>query len=106
MAEVIESKDSLTLQLSFLEKLGAFHASLTAPQSSLKNTFIVENPWKGKNLLRGVRAPGTGIPFVILLGTLRGKNYKDFAAVVGRGAVKVYEFENQPFERWIVSIHE
>ena len=53
--------------------------------------------------MQGIRAPGTGIPWVIMLGTLRCKNGKDFAVVYGRGSAKIYEFSGQPFSRWIVT---
>ena len=102
MARIIETEDELILELSRLEKWGAFHSSIRAPKSALIKSFEFENPWS-KGFLQGVRAPGTGIPFVILLGTLRGKGFKDFTAIRGRGPVVVYEFSGLPFRRWIVS---
>jgi hypothetical protein len=53
--------------------------------------------------LRGVRAPGTGIPYVVLLGTMRFKEGKDFTAIYKRKPVKIYEFSAGEFKRWIVS---
>jgi hypothetical protein len=106
MAKVIESGDSITLQLSFWEKLGAFHGSITVPQSSLTKTYEVQNPWDRNQVMTGYRAPGTGIPMVIMLGTLRSKGFRDFCAVYGRGPATVFEFEGQPFRRWIVTSPE
>jgi len=102
MAQVIEDGEDLVLSLSALEKLGAFHGSIRAPKASLTRTAIIENPWKMKSLY-GVRSPGTGIPFVIMLGTLRRGRRKNFAAIYGRGPATIYEFKDQPFDHWIVS---
>ena len=103
MAKVLESKDSITLQLSFWEKLGAFNGSITFPRDALIKTYDVQNPWDRNQVMTGYRAPGTGIPLVIMLGTLRAKGFKEFCAVYGRGPATVYEFEGQPFRRWIVT---
>jgi hypothetical protein len=53
--------------------------------------------------LRGIRAPGTGIPYVILLGTMRYKKKKDFTAIYRRRPVDIYTFKDCEFERWIIS---
>jgi len=102
MAKVVEEDDELVLVLSPLEKIGAFHGSLRAPKSSLTRTAVIEKPWSQKALY-GVRSPGTGIPFVIMLGTLRRGRTKNFAAIYGRGPATIYEFKDQPFANWIVS---
>jgi len=102
MAQVIESGETLTLILSPWEKLGAFHSNLTINKSNLVSVEEVPNPWTS-TVLRGFRAPGTGIPFVIMLGTLRYKGGKDFAAVYRRRPVKIYSFNDSPYKRWIVS---
>ncbi len=103
MAKVIEIGDQLVLKLSRLEKIGSLHKSLRVPKSSLVSIEDIPNPWFKANGLRGLRAPGTGLPGVVMLGTLRRKNGKEFAAVYGRGVAKVYTFNGGPFKRWIVS---
>ena len=102
MAQVGEEGDQLILKLSTMEKIGAFHGNIRAPKSSLVRTSKVQEPWKAKSLF-GMRAPGTGIPSVIMLGTLRRARTKNFAAIYGRGPVTVYEFKDQPFTNWILS---
>jgi hypothetical protein len=102
MAKVVEQGDDLVLTLSFWEKLGGFHGSIRAPKSAMTRKVEVENPWRHKALL-GVRAPGTGIPYVILLGTLRKAGFKNFAAIYGRGPATIYEFKDQKFANWIVT---
>lgn len=102
MAKVIEVGDKLILKLSYWEKIGALHGDLSASKSNLINKLTVENPWS-REVLKGVRAPGTGIPYKILLGNMRYKGGKDFTAIYNRKPVEVYEFKNERFKRWIIT---
>ncbi len=103
MAKVIEEGNELILQLSPLEKLGSLHNSIRVPMNSLVEIKEMANPWSRSDGMKGLRAPGTGCPKVIMLGTLRRKRGKDFAVVYGRGSAKVYEFNGGAFRRWIVT---
>ena len=102
MALVLKRKDTLNLQLSFWEKVFSFHGNLEVSLDKLEKTYEAQNPWS-KELLKGVRAPGTGVPFKILLGTMRYKGGKDFTAIYKRKPVTVYEFKDYEFKRWIVT---
>jgi hypothetical protein len=102
MAQVIEVNGELILQLSLREKIFALHGNPRAKVSDLISTTESDNPWT-KEVLRGVRAPGTGIPYVVLLGSMRFKGGKDFTAIYKRGPVRIYEFGAGEFKRWIVS---
>ena len=102
MAQVIEVNGELILQLSLREKVFALHGNPRAKVSDLISTTESDNPWT-KEVLRGVRAPGTGIPYVVLLGTMRFKGGKDFTAIYKRGPVRIYEFGAGEYKRWIVS---
>jgi hypothetical protein len=102
MAKVIESEDKLTLQLSFWERVGALNKSITVDKSCLVEKKLVQNPWSSA-VLKGVRAPGTGFPFLILLGTMRYRGGKDFTAIYKKRPVEIYTFKDGPFKRWIVS---
>ena len=103
MAKVIEADGVVTLKLSRFEKIGALHGDISVASSNLISKTDVLNPWT-KEYLRGFRAPGTGIPYVILLGTMRFKGGKDFCAIYKRTPAMIYEFADAPFKRWIVSI--
>jgi len=102
MAKVIDDGQFLTLKLSLLEKVGALHGEIKVAKTNLMKVEIEENPWQS-SVLRGVRAPGTGIPFVILLGTMRARKHKDFTAIYRRRPVEIYTFKDCDFERWIIS---
>jgi hypothetical protein len=103
MAHVIEENGELILKLSLRERIFGLHSNPRARISDLVSTTESANPWSTE-VLRGVRAPGTGIPYVVLLGTMRFKGGKDFTAIYKRGPVKIYEFSCGEFKRWIVSI--
>ena len=69
MARLDVAGDELVLHLSWLERLGGFvRGDAPIPLTAVRGARAVENPWKE---LRGVRAPGTGFPGVIALGTRR-----------------------------------
>ena len=102
MAKVIESGGVLILKLSRLEKIGALHGDISVESNHLLSKTEVPNPWT-KEHLRGVRAPGTAIPYLILLGTMRFKGGKDFCAIYKRTPAVIYEFTDTSFKRWIVT---
>ena len=102
MARVIDDGEFFTLKLSILEKVGALHGNIKTATANLIDITNAENPWQS-TVLRGIRAPGTGIPYVILLGTMRYKKKKDFTAIYRRRPVEIYTFKDAEFERWIIS---
>ncbi len=101
MAMIEIDSDEVVVRLSGWEKVGAFHGDLRFPRSAIRVVRTVENPFAE---LRGIRAPGTGFPRLIALGTWRRRGAKDFAAVYGRGrGVAIDLAEGQPYRRVVVS---
>ena len=105
MAKIVRDGDEIVLELSFFEKLGALHSSPRAKLDSIEKIEFVDQLW-GSPTLRGVRSPGTALPYVVLLGTLRGRGYKDFVAMKGRGEGAVITFKGGQFERWILTLKQ
>jgi len=103
MARLVVADGTVTLALRPLERLEGFHGDLSAPVDAVRGVRAVDDLWPE---LRGMRAPGTGWPNVIAVGTRRGSFGKDFAAVHGRGPGVVVELEGQEFQRWVVSIDD
>jgi hypothetical protein len=94
----------LVVRLKPLEKLAAFRfGTLRAPVSSVTAAVAVPDAWKE---LRGIRAPGTGLPFVIAYGTRRFGGGKDFVLVRGgrRPALRVEFAEGAPYSRLVASV--
>jgi hypothetical protein len=102
MANIIDHGSEIELSLSIREKIAALHGNLIAKKSDLISRKVVENPWRSQ-LLKGVRSPGTGIPFYLLLGTMRYKDGKDFTIIYRNKPVEVFEFKGGPYKRWIIS---
>jgi hypothetical protein len=102
MARVELDGDFYILRLSKLERIFALHADPRAPKSALESVKQVSDPWT-RQTLRGIRAPGAAIPFVVLLGTMRFRGGKDFTAIYKRKPADVYTFSSGEFKRWIVS---
>ena len=102
MTKIIESAQNIELFLSTGEKIASLHGNLVASKSDLISRKVVEKPFRS-GLLKGVRAPGTGIPFYILLGTMRYRGGKDFTMIYGNRPVEVFEFKSGPYKRWIIS---
>ncbi len=92
--------DDLVLNLSGLEKIEGFHGDIRVPVSSVREVRCTDDPWSE---LRGIRAPGTGVPWVISVGTRRGGGVKDFAAVHGQGSAMVVELEGADYGRLVVT---
>jgi hypothetical protein len=102
MATVTIDGPDLVVRLSPLGKLAAFHGNVRIPLTAVQAVDVEPHPWAA---LRGIRAPGTGIPGVIAYGTRRHAGGKDFAAVLGRRpAVRIELGDPSPFARLVVSV--
>ena len=93
--------DQIRYNLSWIENIGAFGRDPRAKLTSLQSVTLHQHPWT-REILRGVRAPGTGFPFLIMLGTMRYWRGKDFCVVYRKRPVLVMEFEGEKFARWVI----
>jgi len=59
MATLAVDGNELVVRLSALEKIGALRGNIRVPLASVRAVRVSETPWSE---LRGVRAPGTGLP--------------------------------------------
>ena len=69
MATLITDGGDLVLALSAWERLGGLHGDIRVPLGSVEEVAVTDRPF---GELRGMRAPGTGWPGRIALGTWRG----------------------------------
>jgi hypothetical protein len=100
MAMLTVDGNHLVVLLSALEKIGALRGNISVPLASVRAVRVSDTPWSE---LRGIRAPGTGLPRVISLGTRRGPGVHDFAAVYGQRPALVVEMTGASFDRLVVS---
>lgn len=105
MAKLVKVGSELILELSLWEKLGALHDSPRVSADAVEKVEFIDQLW-GSSTLRGIRAPGTALPYVVLLGTLRGRGYRDFVAMSGRGEGVVLTLKSGPFARWIFTLRQ
>jgi hypothetical protein len=100
MATLAVDGNHLVVQLSALEKIGALRGNISVPLASVRVVRVSDTPWSE---LRGIRAPGTGLPGVISLGTRRAPGIHDFAAVYGGRPALVVEMIGASFDRIVVT---
>ncbi|MEA2185030.1 MAG: hypothetical protein QOK16_41 [Solirubrobacteraceae bacterium] len=103
MATLTPDDDSLLLRLSTLEKLGALHGDVRVALSAVQAIDAVQHPFRE---LRGIRAPGTGLPGQIALGTWRYRGGKDFVAIYRGKPGLIVRVRGAPFQRLLVSADE
>lgn len=103
MAKLVIEGENLRLTLSPLELAGTFWPP---PKATIKQVVSVEfydQPWIPQ-LLQGFRAPGTAIPFVVMMGVMRRLKTKDFVVIKRRKPAVAITFSAGPFQRWIYTL--
>ena len=101
MATLVTDNGDLVLALSRREKIGGMHGDIRVPLSAVEDVAVTDKPFAE---LHGQRAPGTGIPRVIALGTWRTKRKnKGFAAVYRRKRGVVVRLRDSEFAWLCVS---
>src|SRR4051812_352575 len=103
MATLRREGDELVVLLNDLEKIGGLRSGPRVPLSAIRDVRVTDNPFRE---LRGLRAPGTGIPGVIAVGTWRYRGGKDFAALYRGSPAVVVELGGADFNRLLVSAHD
>jgi hypothetical protein len=93
----------LVVHLSLAEKLAAIHGDARFSLSSVTDVVVEPNVWAA---LRGVRAPGTGVPYVLAYGRRRWLGGKDLAFVRGgrRPGLRVDFDDASPYARLVVTV--
>lgn len=100
MAQVVIASGTLRVVLSRAEKLQTLQSDIDVPLSHVVAVDPVHDLWPH---LRGIRAPGTGIPRLLLLGTLRFKSGRDFCiAYFGKPGV-IIGLRDEKYERLLVA---
>ncbi len=95
----IEVNDrTVTIRLSTREKIAGLHGDLVIPRSRIRKAYAAAN---GFRELPGMRAPGTGLPTIIAMGTWRGKG-KTYSNVT-RGEALVLDLRDHEYTRAVIT---
>jgi len=100
MAKVLISDDAVTVEMSSLEKIEALHGNLTVPRTAVVRARAVPD---GLAAVHGMRI-GTGLPGVILVGTVREGDARTFAVCHGRRPAIVVDLAGQPYDRLVITV--
>lgn len=100
MAVLIAEDGDLWVRLSRREKLGAVHGDACIPVDAVEKLYVSHHPFSE---LRGMRAPGTGFPGLIALGTWRYRGGKDFAALYRGKPALIVRLDDASFRRLLIS---
>ena len=101
MAKVLVDGDDSPVSLSAVETREAVHGDVSVPRSSLVRVRVVPD---GMDEVHGVRAPGTSLPHVVMVGTWRHPGGVTFAACHGRRPAVVLELTDAAFDRIVVTV--
>jgi hypothetical protein len=91
---------SVTVSLSAVEKIEALHGDVTVPRTAVVSARGVPD---GMAEVHGMRT-GTGLPGVILVGTVRDSDSVTFAVCHGRRPAVVLDLAGQPYDRIVVTV--
>jgi hypothetical protein len=103
VASLLVQGDEIVVSLSGPEQVAAMRGDVHVPLSEVQAVSVDPDPWCA---LRGVRAPGTGLPGMVAYGVRRLTGDRpDFAAVHGRGpAVRIELGPRAAFRRLLVTV--
>jgi hypothetical protein len=105
MPDVFVNRESVHVVFSPLERIGGLlGGELRVPIEQVRSARVTTNPFEG---LRGLRAPGTGMPGVIALGTWRSRRYgRTIAAAYRHRPALVLDVDGEPFARLVLSVDD
>ncbi|HEY7859612.1 MAG TPA: hypothetical protein VIC82_14030 [Candidatus Nanopelagicales bacterium] len=103
MAQILLAADTLSVSMTDVEKLEALHGDVVVARSSVTKARVASD---GMAELHGIRAPGTGLPGVIAVGTWRDQGSKTFAVCHGRRPAVVIELKGEAYDRLVVTLDD
>ena len=103
MPTLVIDSGLMHLKLKPLEQMAALWPAPTAEISHVESVEFRDNLWT-TNLLQGVRAPGTGFPYVVMIGVMRRLKTKDFCVIKRKKPGVVITFSAGLYQRWIYTL--
>jgi hypothetical protein len=103
MAILVIVGEQLSLKLSRWERIAALLSPPTARLDQVEAIQFRDNLWTSE-CLQGVRAPGTGLPYVVMIGVMRRLKTKDFCVIKRKKPGVIITFSSGPYQRWIYTL--
>jgi hypothetical protein len=103
MAILVIDGEQLSLKLSRWERIAALWSAPTAQLAQVESIQFKDNLWSTE-CLQGFRAPGTGFPYVVMIGVMRRLKTKDFCVIKGKKPGVMITFSSGPYQRWIYTL--
>lgn len=103
MAILVIDGEQLSLKLSRWERIAALWSPPTAQLAQVESIQFKDNLWSTE-CLQGFRAPGTGFPYVVMIGVMRRLKTKDFCVIKGKKPGVMITFSSGPYQRWIYTL--
>ncbi|MGV0837940.1 hypothetical protein [Mycolicibacterium thermoresistibile] len=101
MAEIRYDGSDLVVELSTGEKIAALHGDVRVPRAAVRTIDVVDD---ALGAVRGVRAPGLGLPGCAKIGTWRRRDGHTFAvARAGRPGVRI-RLDGQRYAELVISV--
>lgn len=104
MVEVEIREGALHLEVKGLDKLWALKSSLTIPIAHVRG--VRRDPMVARGWFKGLRAPGTHIPGVIVAGTFYQDGKRIFWDVHRAENTLVIELDDERYDQLIVEVAE
>ena len=101
MANLLIHDDTVTVELTALEKAESLHGNVTVPRSAIISASAVPD---GMAEVPGLRLAGAGIPGVIKVGLWVGGGVKTFAVCHGAKPAVVLQLTGQHFDRIVATV--
>ena len=102
MAKLERFGSYVILALSKREKVFGFHSSPQARYDEIVSVRKLKKAWSWQ-VMRGIRAPGVGLPGIVALGTWRVRRGKNFMVVYRKKQAYSITFSSGDFNQWIIS---
>jgi hypothetical protein len=104
MVDLTIKGDKLSLRVKGLDRLWAMRSRLDIPLTSVRAVRI--DPQVARGLWKGVSAPGTHIPGLIIAGTFYQDDKRIFWDVHDPEKTVVIDLVGQRFDQLIVEVHD
>lgn len=102
MVEIHVRGDEVEVEVLGLHRLWALKGSLRVPLSAVRGARV--DPEAARGWWKGIRAPGTHVPGLIVAGTYYRNGERTFYDVVHAERAVVVELEGQRYDRLVVEV--